>query len=655
MKEKKTTALLTAAMLSISALSFPAGSTAAAGTEIKAEFESGTLTDCENREPITWEKIDEDGFGNVCDMTGWSGDSYVYIDRKDAAATVTVNAPRDDYYALNICYIQCFGTPDNPNKTQYLLVNGESQGEVMFPFNSGKGWQELPAGYVHLNKGENTITIKSYWGYTFLDYVKLTDAPAYLTSFSPDEAPCNPDASPEARKLYAYLRSVYGKHILSGQQEYCGSHNYNKNALESQGRPIDYLVDNEAEFEYIQKTTGKQPAIRGIDFLFYNTTKAYEDDAPERVIAWYKDKGGIPTVTFHWNVPTEKGSSEVAFYVERTGNTPYTNFSAANAVKEGTWEHEKIDADLENLAKQLGKARDAGVPILFRPLHEAEGAWFWWGADGPEACKKLYRYMWDQLTNKYKLNNLLWIWTGSTSANAMNWYPGDEYVDFQGIDKYNAINNSEPNPSAISASFYSMVGQTEGRKMVVMSENDTIPSLDNLLKDKAAWLYFCPWYQRYLTELTTASELKKIYTSDYCITLDELPDWDTYEPETAPSTTKPAVTTKPADTTKTVTTTTAAVTTAAPVSTTTPATTPAKGNILEPTLLGDADCSGTVDVSDAVLIARFVTEDKNASISEQGLANADCDSTYGVTPDDITRVLLYIARQLSKDEFQSKR
>ncbi len=639
MRKRKSTALLISAMLSISALSLPAGTSAAAGTEIKAEFESGTLTDCENREPITWEQIDEDGFGNVCDMKGWSGDSYVYIDRKDAAATVTVNVPADGYYGLSICYIQCFGNPEKPDKTQYLLVNGESQGEVLFPFNSGKGWQELPAGYVHLKKGENTITVKSYWGYTFLDYLKLTDAPAYLTSFTPDDAPCNPNASTEARKLYTYLRSVYGKHILSGQQEYCGSHNYNKNAWESQGREIDYLVDNEAEFEYIQKTTGKQPAIRGIDFLFYNTTNAYEDDAPERVVAWYKEKGGIPTVTFHWNVPTEKGSSEVAFYVESAANGGnFTTFSAANAVKEGTWEREKIDADLENLAKQLGKARDAGVPILFRPLHEAEGAWFWWGADGPEACKALYRYMWDQLTNKYKLNNLLWIWTGSTSAHAAEWYPGDEYVDFQGIDKYNAINNSEPNPSAISATFYSMVAQTEGRKMVVMSENDTIPSLENLLADKAAWLYFCPWYQRYLTELTDPAELKKIYTSDYCITLDELPDWDTYDPELPPAVTQPAETT----------------TTEAPAATTESVIKTGSGSTGKVTLLGDADCSGVVDVSDAVLIARFSAEDKSAVITDQGLRNADCDGTAGVNGSDMTRVLRYIAKQLTKEQFENR-
>lgn len=616
MKKYRLTAAAAAALLCVQMAAVQLPEAAAADDVIKIEFESGTLCDCENREPITWTQVDEDGFGNPCDMTGWSGDAYVYIDRKGASATVTVDAPADGFYTLNIAYIQCFGNPEKPDKTQYLLVNGESQGEVLFPFNSGEGWQELPAGYIHLNKGENTVTIESYWGYTFLDYLTLSPAPSYLTDFAPAETPCNPNASPEARKLYAYLRSVYGKHILAGQQEYCGSHCYNKNAYESQGKPINYFEDNEAEFEYIQEQTGEQPAIRGIDFLFYNTTQPYFDDAPERVIAWYKEKGGIPTVTYHWNVPTDgKDSTDAAFYVEGTGNTPFTNFSATNAVKEGTWENDKINADIALLAEQLGKARDAGVPILFRPLHEAEGAWFWWGAEGPEACVNLYRYLYNKLVNEYKLNNLLWIWTCSTSAHAAEWYPGDKYVDFQGCDKYNAINNSEPNPSAISATFYSMVGQTKGQKMVVMSENDTIPSLENLVNDKAAWLYFCPWYQRYLTGLNDPAELKKLYQSDYCITLDELPDWDTYDPELPESTTAP------------------------------------DDPPLTDSKRGDVDCNGKVNIADCVLLAQFCAEISGTVVSPQGLENAECTGDDVRNSDDVSRILEYIAGLVSESDF----
>lgn len=610
----------------------------AADDVLRFEFEDGKLEGCEERDPITWEQVDEDGFGNPCDMTGWSGDAYVYIDRKDAMATVTVNAPEDGFYTLKIAYIQCFGTPDNPNKTQYLLVNGESQGEVLFPFNSGNGWEELLAGYVHLNKGENTVSVKSYWGYTFLDYLTISPAPEYLTNLSPDPTPCDPDATDSAKRLYKYLCDNYGKHVLAGQQEYCGSHNYNKNALESQGLPIDYLVDNEAEFEYIQETTGKQPAIRGIDFLFYNTTQPYFDDAPERVIAWYKEKGGIPTVTWHWNVPTDgEDSTDAAFYVEHTGNTPFTNFSATNAVKEGTWENEKIDKDIELLAEQFKKIQDAGVPVIFRPLHEAEGAWFWWGAEGPEACKNLYHYLYDSLTQKYGIHNLIWEWTSSTNVTAADWYPGDDYVDMVSIDKYNAINNSEPNYSAISASFYTLVAQTEGKKMVAMSENDTIPTLDNLVDDKAYWLYFCPWYQRYLTELTGADELKELYTSDYCITLDELPDLSTYpldgmpEPETKATTEAPDTTEVP-ETTETAIT---EVSTAAPSETT--------GT---DTIIGDVTLDGAVDIMDVIALNKFLLGSE--TLSDEAKTAGDADGNGSLDSTDSLNILKFVVEIVSE-------
>jgi len=622
---KRFLAALTAALMGICAApAFPAN---AADDVMKFEFESGVLDGCEERDPITWEQVDEDGFGNPCDMTGWSGDAYVYIDRKDASATVTVDVPEDGFYTLKLAYIQCFGTPDNPNKTQYLLVNGESQGEVLFPFNSGKGWQELLAGYVNLKKGKNTITIKSYWGYTFLDYLTLSPAPSYLTNLNPDAVPCDPDATDAAKRLYNYLRDNYGKHVLSGQQEYCGSHNYNKNALEGQGLPIDYLVDNEAEFEYLQETTGKQPAIRGIDLLFYNTTAPYFDDAPERLIAWYKDKGGIPTCTWHWNVPTDgEDSTDTAFYVEHTGNTPFTTFSISKALEEGTREHEKIDADIALLAEQFKKVQDAGVPVIFRPLHEAEGAWFWWGAEGPEPCKELYHYLYDSLTQKYGIHNLIWEWTSSTNVTALDWYPGDDYVDMVSIDKYNAINNNDPNPSAISASFYTLVAQTEGRKMVAMSENDTIPAVDNLINDKAYWLYFCPWYQRYLTGLNDPEELSKIYNSEYCITLDELPDLSAYPlpDEEVKPTTEPKTTTEP--------------------TAETPNETVIPTDIERTDLCGDINVDGTVDIMDVIALNKFLL-----GVSElPKKAYADTDSNQTIDSTDSLNILKFVVEVVAE-------
>lgn len=97
--------------------------------------------------------------------------------------------------------------------------------------------------------------------------------------------------------------------------------------------------------------------------------------------------------------------------------------------KEG---YDLLMADIDAIAEQLLILKEAKVPVLFRPLHEASGGWFWWGASGPEAYKELYRLLYDRLTNEYGLDNLIWVWNGQDAE----WYPGDEYVDIIGEDIY---------------------------------------------------------------------------------------------------------------------------------------------------------------------------------------------------------------------------
>ena len=489
-------------------------------TAVKYEFEDGSTSGGKIYTEGWKGNTAEDGTGEEYDMTNASNGGFAYLDQKNTTISVEVDAPAAGLYQLAISYCE----PSDPNKKiQYLNVNGVNQGEVCFMHNLT--FEEIPAGVVMLKEGKNTIELKAYWGYAYYDYLSIKPADKSLSELTPTRQLSNPKASDSTKRLYNYLCDQYGKHIIAGQQEYCGDHNYNQ-----WNDPNTYIKDNEAEFEYILEKTGKQPAIRGIDLLSYNTTNTtWRDNATGRIIEWTNKYHGISTVTWHWNVPVEKDSSEIAFYVKSTGNTPYTTFSVTNAVTEGTWEHEKILADIELIAGELKKAKDADVPILWRPLHEAEGQWFWWGAEGAEPCKKLYRFLYDQLTNVYGLNNLIWVWTGSTFETSKNWYPGDDVVDLVGYDKYNCT-DGVANLSSISSTFYSLVQGTNGQKMVAMTENDSIPSLENLLNDKASWLYFCPWYMNYLTseQNNPVDNLVEIYKSDYCITLDELPNLKEY-------------------------------------------------------------------------------------------------------------------------------
>lgn len=506
------------ASLSSSALTVFSAENAASETEICYEFENGK-TDGGKIFTEGWKgNTAEDGSGEDYDLTNASNGGFSFLDQKGTTVSIEVEVEEAGLYELTVCYCE----PSDPNKkVQYLNINGVNQGEISFSHNLT--FEETSGGVVMLKKGVNVIEFKAYWGYTYFDYLTVKPADEKLNNLSPDRQLSNPNASDSAKRLYNYLCDQYGNHIISGQQEYCGSHNYNLYA-----DPDNYIKDNEQEFEYIQEKTGKMCALRGIDFLNYRSNATWDDNAAERTIQWVNEYKGIATVVWHWSVPSEEGSTDCNFYVE-SASANYTTFSISRALEEGTWEHEVLMADIAEIAKQLTKLKNADVPILWRPLHEAEGAWFWWGAEGPENCKKLYRLLYDQLTNVYGLDNLIWVWTGYAYSTSPDWYPGDDVVDIVGYDKYNAVDGL-PNLSSISSTFYSLVKSTDGKKMVTMSENDSIPSLENLQNDKAAWLYFCPWYMNYLTseQNNPVDNLIEIYNSEYCITLDELPDLKSY-------------------------------------------------------------------------------------------------------------------------------
>ncbi len=471
----------------------------------KYEFENGI----QNNAEIHTDYVGKTDDGLTFDLTGAT---CSFIVQKGTSTSVNVDVSQTGLYELIVRYAQPF---DKTKKVQYLNVNNSNQGEVSFPYTLS--WKEMSAGIVKLNQGTNNIQFEGYWGYTFFDYLIVKPADESISSLKVEKTTVNPNATQEAKALMSYLVDVYGKHILSGQQELCGSHNYE---------------GSEAEFTYIKEKTGKLPAVRGFDFMNYRGNGLLWDDlCAERVIDWYKVKGGIPTVCWHWFSPGNIGKkADNSFY------TDSTTFSISKALTAGTAENTALLDDIKVMASKFKQLQDAGVPVLFRPLHEAEGGWFWWGAQGPENCVQLYRLLYDKFTNEYKLNNLIWVWTSYTYDTSAKWYPGDDVVDILGYDKYNA-KDGLPNGSAISSTFYNMVKLTNGKKLVTMSENDTIPRVSGLIDEKAAWLYFCPWYGWHLTgeQNNPVSWLAEMYKSEYCITLDELPDLESYpvnvEPE----------------------------------------------------------------------------------------------------------------------------
>lgn len=541
-------------------------------------------------------------------LPGYSGDGFAYIQSGDISFNVTV--PEDGMYSVHGMVAQVL---DKNGRTETLAVNDNKYVTVV-PYLDK--WTDFDFGTVRLNKGENTISFTGSYGYMELDYATVTVAAPHDYSKASGVC-CDSKATKETQALMKYLKSVYGKNVISGQQEIYGS-----------GHKDNYEWEN----DFIKDLTGKVPAIRGLDFMNYNPLYGWDDGTTERAISWVKERNGIITASWHINVPIDFENYTLGDEVDWKDCT-YKNYQAvngtfntANVIKEGTKEREYFEEAMKLLAEQLGRLQDENVPIIFRPLHEAQGndgrygdgtSWFWWGDRGAEVYKELWKLLYTTLTEEYGLHNIIWEFNAYELPSSPDWYPGDEYVDIVAYDKYNA--NGGPNLSAISDIFNALYNMTDGGKMVSMAENDTIPSVDNMTVEDAYWLYVCPWYDggedggvAFLGEsYQDYDEFKKFYQSDLAITLDELPE-DLYT--SGASTPQPA--TKPAPTESGT----------APVSTDT--------TVSSDNMYGDANLDKKINVADAVAVLQYIANNTKYPLEPQGMINADVDGSAGITGTD---------------------
>ena len=488
-------------------------------------------SECEDLTLENDAKVATDVYGKA--YPGYTGDGFVWVTNA-GTMSFTIDAPETGMYRLMTRCIMYLGDTSNDIREAQVTVtrSDDSTATKTVKIAHTDDWNDFNWGDLKLTKGENTITFGGGWGYCLYDNMTLTQTPKPEYEKATD-TPVDPKATKETKALMSYLKSVYGSHIISGQQEIYGGGNDG---------------DSEKEFNYIKDNTGKLPAIRGFDFMNYNPLYGWDDGTSERAIEWAKDRNGIVTASWHINVPIDFDNYTLGDIVDwkectyKNYQASNSTFNTANAVKEGTKEYEYFQEAMKDLAEQLQKLQDANVPIILRPLHEAQGnegnygdgtSWFWWGDRGAEVYKELWKLLYTTLTEKYNLHNIIWEYNSYNYANSDTWYPGDDYVDIVAYDKYNCdynrddgLSSGTPNLSAISPIFNYLYELTNGKKMVAMAENDSIPSEENMVIENAGWLYFCPWYGDHLmsSQYNDPAQLKKMYTSDYCITLDELPE-----------------------------------------------------------------------------------------------------------------------------------
>lgn len=142
------------------------------------------------------------------------------------------------------------------------------------------------------------------------------------------------------------------------------------------------------------------------------------------------------------------------------------------------------------------------IPIIWRPLHEAGGGWFWWGAKGSCAAVGLYNLMYERLTSYHRINNLIWSW----SSPEADWYPGNTRVDILGYDSY----PGNYNYSCLDSIYNQLNTISFGKKIIALTENGPIPNMDTCLASGIKWSFFMSWSDLVFSQ-NSIEHIKSVY------------------------------------------------------------------------------------------------------------------------------------------------
>lgn len=314
----------------------------------------------------------------------------------------------------------------------------------------------------------------------------------------------DPKATPAARALMSRLAADYGKRTWSALK----------------------LTNDVAQ---IFTNAGRKPVIISGDFMSYSPGRSDHgtnaNKHVEKMIALHNE-GYINAMDWHWDAPTNPplnsptNSADAARRSKGGFMAKDTTFDiAATLANTNSPVYACLLRDINVAGAQLKKFADANIPVLWRPLHEADGKWFWWGAKGPEACKGLWRLIFTRLTGYHHLHNLIWVYTPANPTRD-EWYPGDDVVDIIGLDAY----PKSPDDLLVSK-WQDLQARYGGKKLVALTEFGGVPDIEAMHKAGVWWCYFSSW--NHTLNKSPLEMLIRTYRSPDVITLGDL--------ETAPA------------------------------------------------------------------------------------------------------------------------
>jgi hypothetical protein len=284
-----------------------------------------------------------------------------------------------------------------------------------------------------------------------------------------ESAPVDRLATPETIKLFRHLKMLKG--FMIGHQDDL-----------AYGVGWKYVPGKSD----IKEVTGDYPAIYGWELGRIEIDQPVNlDSVPFDMMKGFiregYDRGGVITISWHLNNPlTGKSAWE-----------PYDG--TVHSVLPGGEKHDLYLSWLDKVAAfflSLKGAHGEFIPVIFRPFHEINGSWFWWGGKNasPEEIKQLYQLTETYLRDKKNVHNLLYAYNTDRFSTKEEWllrYPGDEWVDIGGFDIY------QGNNIAKNEAFSAELDKTLTLLESICSDKNKIPALTefgyNGIPDSTWW------------------------------------------------------------------------------------------------------------------------------------------------------------------------
>lgn len=305
----------------------------------------------------------------------------------------------------------------------------------------------------------------------------------FVLAAGPTTAPVNPDASPEARALLQRLYDVSGKQIIAGQHNYPAA--------------LSQFSDHAAQL------AGKRPLLWGCDFGYTASGKDAIASRPAIVREAIRQHQAGSIVTLMWHairpIDDEPNGWRQSILAELTDE------QWNDLITPGTEIHQRWQKQVDVIADYLKQLQAAKVPVIWRPYHEMNGGWFWWGGrPGPRGYQALYRLLYDRLTHHHKLNNLLWVWNANAPYDKAgpyaDYFPGHDCVDVLAADIY---------MNKFGQSYHDELLKLANGKPIALGEVGTVPT-PQILDNQPRWCWFMTWCE-FLDKANTPDAVRTLY------------------------------------------------------------------------------------------------------------------------------------------------